>query len=445
VNRNRIAVWSTVIVSLLLIGWLTWFLLSIFFSPAQPKPPANTSPATFFPITSPGITPPPAGTDSGEDPNARRVVPRLRQLSDAPTAGMVAFDDGGLGSTGGLPRASVTVFRWIDRATGHIYEARENDSTKTRVSNTTIPGVQEGFFSKDGKSVVARYLRADNETVETLVGQIESVTEKTSNGYVYNETRLVSRHLQPNILAAGDAPGEDAFYILTENPTGGSVLSVGRYSTGTPIAIFQSPLAQWAVSWSSTTLALRTKADSETDGYLFFVDLDADASEKVIEDRQGLTTSINPAGTYALFSETVDNDLRLWLKDLKTGEERLLELRTLPEKCAWDPVDEATVYCGAPDFYVRGPYPTNWYQGRFSFDDNIWRIDVDRENYDLLYDTRVGEETFDVWRPVAAPDGGHLLFLNKRDLTLWALDVNAEVPQSEGGAAGAEPAPSATI
>lgn len=354
---------------------------------------------------------------------------------------MIAFNDAG--TRGGLPRAQTTIFRWIDRATGHIYEARENDNTTTRVSNTTVPGVQEGFFSKNGLSVVMRYLRADNETVETLVGQIESVTEKTTNGYVYNETRLVTRYLQPNILAAGDAPGKDSFYILTEKPGGGSALSVGEYATGTPTSIFESPLAQWIVSWSSTTLAMRTKADPEAPGYLYLVNPTTDVTEKVIENRQGLTTSINPAGTYALFSETVGNDLRLWLKDIEGGEERLLELRTLPEKCAWDPVVETVVYCGAPDFYVRGPYPTNWYQGRFSFDDNIWRIDVAREDYDILYDTRVEEETFDVWRPLAAPNGGHFLFINKRDLTLWALDLTADVPAAGGGTASSTP--SATI
>jgi hypothetical protein len=435
VNSRRLLLWAAIVAFLFLVGWLAWFLLSLFFGPSEPKPPANTSPSTFFPITSPGIAPRPTTTVDLNDPNARRVVPRLRQLSDAPTAGMVAFEDK---NSGGLLRAKTTVFRWIDRATGHIYEAHENDNTETRVSNTTVPGVQEGFFSKDGQSVVARYLRADNETVETLVGQIESVTEKTTNGYVYNETRLVTRYLQPNILATGDGPGEDSFYTLTENPEGGSILSVGEYATGTPSAVFESPLAQWSISWSSTTLAIRTKADNETPGYLYFVATGDDTLEKVIEDRQGLTTSINPAGTYVLFSETVGNDLHLWVKDLATGEERMLELRTLPEKCAWDPTAETVVYCGAPDFYVRGPYPTNWYQGRFSFDDNIWRIDVDREDYEILYDTRDGEETFDVWRPLTAPDGGHLLFLNKRDLTLWALDVTAEVPAAGGDTAAAD-------
>lgn len=442
-NRRRFLIWSLIIASLLLVGWLAWFVLSYFFGPSDPKAPANTSPAAFFPITAPGVTPRASTTpDDTNAPNTRRALPRLRQLSDAPTAGMVAYDEKG---SGGLARAKTTVFRWIDRATGHIYEAHDNDSTKTRVSNTTVPGVQEGFFSKDGQSVVERYLRADNETVETLVGQIVATTEKTSNGYVYNDTRLVTRYLQPNILAAGDAAGEDSFYILTRNPGGGSILSEGKYSTGTPKSIFESPLAQLAVLWSSSTLAIQTKADSETPGYLYLVNPATGSDEKIIENRQGLTALVNPAGTYALFSETVENDLHLWVKNLKTGDERLLELRGLPEKCAWDPGEETVVYCGAPDFYVRGPYPTNWYQGRFSFDDNIWRIDVARETYKIFYDTREEEETFDVWRPLVAPDGGHLLFLNKRDLTLWSLDLNAPVPTPESGAAGGSATSSAGI
>lgn len=427
-NRHRVFVWALILAGFILVGWLAWAILAFFFGPKDPeKPSTSWVPSTFFPIVSPGIPPTNVPDEPGDDPN-RRNVPRLRQLSDAPTAGMVAFEYRE-GSAGFL-RASQTVFRWIDRATGHIYEARAEDATKTRVSNTTIPGVQEGFFSDDGKSVVARYLRADNETVETLVGQIETVTEQTSNGYVYSETKLVTRFLSPGIVEVGDAPRDGTFYTLEKSLGGGSTLSIGSYATGTPRSVFSSPLSQILVFWASSTLAIQTKANPDTPGFLFLANTSTGEAEKIIEDRRGLTVSINPAGTRALFSETINNDLRLWTKNLKTGDERLLELRTLPEKCAWHPTNEEIVYCGAPDFYVRGPYPTNWYQGRFSFDDNIWSINVESEDYKIFYDTRTEEETFDIWKPQTSPDGNNLLFLNKRDLTLWVLDLQAEVPQA---------------
>jgi hypothetical protein len=254
------------------------------------------------------------------------------------------------------------------------------------------------------------------------VGQIESVTETTSSGYVYNETKLVTRYLEPGLAAAGDAPAPDTFYALADRGDGSEVL-FGRYSTGTPVSAFESPLSDWIVHFAGQALALQTKANVDATGYFFEVG-PGGTLDKVIDGRQALTVSVNPTGTRALFSETVDNDLRLWSKNLETGEERLLELRGLPEKCAWSPVAPSTAFCGAPDFYVRGEYPTNWYQGRFAFDDNIWRFDVDMENYELLHDTRTNDETFDVWKPLVTPDGEHLLFSNKRDLTLWALEVD---------------------
>jgi Tol biopolymer transport system component len=148
---------------------------------------------------------------------------------------------------------------------------------------------------------------------------------------------------------------------------------------------------------------------------------------------------VNPAGTKALFSETSGGNILLWVKDFSNGTEKLLELKTLPEKCAWSPTEEDVVYCGAPDFYVRGAYPTNWYQGRFSFDDNIWRIETTQERYVLLVDTRENEDTFDVWKPQVSPNGKFFTFFNKRDLTLWSLDVSSEsaVVAPESGAAGA--------
>ena len=431
-DRRKWLTWVLVIAALALVGFLTWLILGFFFGPSKTGDPGSSwSPGSFFPVSSSGVTPAGGGTGSGPSTDAgpRRGVPKLRQLSDVPTSGMVAFDKS---EGGGGFRTKSAIFRWIERATGHIYEARSTNPTKTRISNTTIPGIQEAFFSDDGKSVVARYLRADNETIETLVGQVQPVTGTTNNGYVFNETKLVTRFLAPNIAAAGDAPRDGYFYTLTDLD-GGSVVSLVPYGTSSvATTIFESPLSQWAVTWVGDSLALRTKADATHIGFLFSAAPGTDGTEKIIDGRIGLTALVNPKGTRALFSETVGNDLHLWEKNLETGDERLFKLRALPEKCAWSPVEETVVYCGAPDFYVRGEYPTNWYQGRFSFDDNIWRIDVDKEKYKVLHDTRVSDETFDVWKPSMSPGGDFLLFLNKRDLTLWSLDVRDDVKLPTG-------------
>lgn len=418
-NRRKLAKWLIVAAILAAVGFASWFVLSLFFGKSESAPGDSWVPSIFFPISSPGN--PSNGDDRPVSPIERLQVPKLRQLSDVPTAGMVAFTQPEKSS---LLKAGATIFRWIERGTGHVYESKSNDTTKTRISNTTIPGIQEAFFSRDGEYVVGRYLRPNNETIETFVGSIESVTETSDAGYVFNETKLVTRFLEPNILAAGDSPKDGYFYKV--NPLGqGSSVSLAAYATSSSIKLFDSPLSQWIVSWASTTLTLQNKADSNKPGYLFSVDEGTGKTEKVIGRRNGLTTLVNPEGTRALFSETTQNDLRLWVKNLESGEERLLELRTLPEKCAWSPTEEDTVYCGAPDFYARGPYPTNWYQGRFSFDDNVWKINSGTEDYTLLHDSRTSDETFDVWKPSVSPDGDYLLFLNKNDLTLWSLETAA--------------------
>ena len=438
-NRRRILNWTLLLAAVALFGWLVWLLLSFFFGGKDLSKPSAWVPSTFFPASGPGIQPPDSGTTTPETPN-RRVVPKLRQLSNVPTSGAVSFEkvQAGIGL-----RVTATVFRWIERATGHIYETRGDDTTKTRISNTTVPGIQEAFFSDDGQSVVARYLRDDNQTIETLVGKIEATTGTSDNGYVYNENKLVTRFLGPNIAAAGDSPESGFFYTLTAQGSG-SAVSLSRYATATSVTIFESPLSQWVVSWASTTLTLRTRADSEHAGYLFAVDTRTGTSEKILDARVGLTSLVNPAGTRMLFSETSEGNLLLWVKDLENGEERLLELKTLPEKCAWSPTEESVVYCGAPDFYVRGQYPTNWYQGRFAFDDNLWRIETSQERYTLLLDTRVDEETFDVWKPLVSPNGNFFLFFNKRDLTLWSLDVSGSTARDAAKQAPESAAPPAT-
>jgi len=63
------------------------------------------------------------------------VIPILRKISEEPIGGYIASTT-----------ASSTIVRYIDRGTGHIYEARDDTNIIEKLSNTTIPRVYWGRF-----------------------------------------------------------------------------------------------------------------------------------------------------------------------------------------------------------------------------------------------------------------------------------------------------------
>jgi len=415
-RRNWIIVGSVAVAVVALGAW--WLLFGQGEEESRNVPSGAGGGFSFFPISGGGL---PRGfvTPEGEDVDAGTRIPTLRQLSETPTAGAIAYSRPSAGGAGG----SAVYFRWVERATGHIFETGERDLTRSRISNTTVPSVQEAVFSGDAEKVLLRYLRPDGETIETALGRVKAVTTTTSDGLVYSDTKLETEFLEPGIAQVAASPDGTKFAKLS----GGGAVSVAPFDgVGSGVSIFTSPLSEWNLSWPATgQISLTTKPAPGVGGYLFSVDPATGASEKVLEAVPGLVALVNPRGTRILYSTSGGGDLDLRALNLATGEDRPLELKGLPDKCAWSRVDEATVYCGAPDRFFRGGYPTNWYQGLISFTDNLWRIDVDTERYDFLFDSATEPQRFDAYRLTVSPNDEFLVFANKQDLTLWSLDLRA--------------------
>lgn len=414
-NVIRITIGFLVVAAIALLAW--WIA---YGRPGEGARNVPSSPEgyDFFPITgAPSFPPTGTGTEAIPTPGGR--LPVLRQISETPTSGVVAFRRADTGTRAGQ---QTTFFRWVERATGHIFEMRADGSGKTRISNTTLPGIQEALFSGDGDRVLLRYVAADDQTIETVLGQLRPVTATTSDGRIYSDTRLVTTFLPRNIAQVAPSPDGQSFAELLEGLVGS--VRVASFADGSSAPLFESPISEWNLGWpGADEISLTTRGSHGEPGYLYLVNRQSGASEKVLERIPGLSALVNPAGTRVLYSASIGGDLSLSVLDVETGISAPLEIRGLPDKCAWSRTAESVVYCGQPDEYYRGEYPDNWYRGQVSFVDNIWRIDVDRGTYRFLHDVRVDPIQLDVWRPYVSADDEYLLFTNKSDLTLWSLNL----------------------
>ncbi len=103
-----------------------------------------------------------------------------------------------------------------------------------------------------------------------------------------------------------------------------------------------------------------------------------------------------------------------------------ITLKTLPEKCVWSQLNNSVVYCAVPDSIPRATYPDQWYQGIVSFSDSIWMINTKTGvTKDLAPLRQISNGDIDAINLSLDSKEDYLTFMNKRDLSLWGLQLNA--------------------
>jgi len=218
---------------------LIWYFLFSGGGATQTGPGNNQQ--NLFPF-GPGSATNGGKGNNGQNGNATTTInlggphapatPRLRHISFVPTAGAVAFDI----STSTNATTTTTVFiRWIERATGHIFETPSESLTVNEISNTTIPKIHEALWSSDGNNVILRYLKDDQTTIRTFWAKVISGVspEKAMEGSFF-----------PDDINNVSVFGNKLFYVK-ENPDGAQGIEA-NIDGSSKVEIFDSTFGDWA-------------------------------------------------------------------------------------------------------------------------------------------------------------------------------------------------------
>lgn len=430
---RKILGWTIFILIFAFIGFVIWLFFLRGDETSTSYTPTSRS-EDFFPTNIPGLTP---DGEINSDPNRtdftnRNLIPRLRQLSQVPTAGSVAFKRTGntsrpvINEDGSetVAQSSYNVFRYIERATGHLYEAREDSLTQTRLSNTTIPRVFDAMFSPNGENVVLRILNEDQETVETLSAKVtaKATTSPSSGVMMADGFALEGPYLAKNLIDATIYSGGISYLIPQNN--GGSALITSNFSDLAKKIVFESPLKNWVLSRiNQNSILLTTKADSRTNGFSYLINSNG-TSKKIVGDMPGMTSLMSPNEKWLIYSLSRNNEFTTFALNTETNETKRFGVTTLPEKCVFSQQNSDVLYCAGPSEMPRVSLPESWYQGTVSLNDNLWKIDLSSQNYEqILGDKEEVDQSFDMIKLEISPDDNFLLFVNKKDLTLWSLET----------------------
>lgn len=347
--------------------------------------------------------------EGGSDTSTEEIpVASIFKLSDTPVAGAVIF-----------ARNGRQVARYIERATGHIYEvslpsATSSSAEKVRITNTTIPKIYEAYFRADGNAVLTRTLREDTDAVEN---NALLLTPPTSTSTADTFHRITSTPIRGNMDSVA-AAGNSLFYALRD----ASSIAASAFDGTGQRTLLSSAFAGWRLAAAGTSLIAYTKASAFAPGYAYSLNTTNGALTKVAGPLNGLVAVTNPAGNRLVYSYIQNGATRTFAKTLPSGEPTAITPGTLAEKCVWSATDIAMLYCGVPENGVGGGEPDNWYRGASRFSDRIWSFNTNTNISQVIAEpAETNDVEIDAIELKLSPNEAYLIFTNRNDYTLWAL------------------------
>lgn len=348
-----------------------------------------------------------------------------------------------------LTNEEKTYVRYVEKATGHIYDADVIERQPIKLSNTTIPRIQEAvWLPTNPDTVILRYLNSTNAEIQTFLATVIDDETKDENLELTEDDRVDSKRIEgsflpDDILELAVSPvDERIFYLIHANGTTKGIIRTPQGDTET---VYTSPLKEVRPQWvADNRITITTNASAEVEGLHFIVNLDKETTKLIYSNLPALTTNGNQFKTkLALFSRNNKVPL-LQTIDTETNQVRRMPFVTLPEKCIWSDFEETVIYCAVPNTVPRNNYPDNWYKGVLTFTDTLWRINTLTDEIVQLagpaqFDELGAKEGVDAVDLRLHPDEEHLTFINKKDHTLWAYSLEQFKPQQEAARAALTP------
>lgn len=378
---------------------LLFFLLLglVYFLFIQKKTPSQTinPPQDVFRIESSARNTTTSPKDFVMNDTVQQQAQRdLVQIDDTPVAGAAFFSLASSTAT-----STQQVIRFIRKENGNLYQYNRDSGEKTRLSNTTFPGIIKTLWFDAPDKVALQYINKDNE-LETYLATL--VDGGLSGTFLEKNISASTSYKNTLVTAVSDTQGTT---VTTRGSDGNSAQDIIR----TPLGQILIPKV------TKKAVYILSKPVSAFPGVLYSYSRTSSKEERVVGDVLGLTALPNNDGSWILYSSSANRKLQTFALNTKTRESIPLPITTLPEKCVWGE-EPFVIYCGVPNNLPDVTYPESWYQGKVSFTDSLWRT-----NLETRVTTAVSffdnDGPFDITNMKFTDNT--LLFINKRDGTLW--------------------------
>lgn len=295
---------------------------------------------------------------------------------------------------------------FVEKKNGHIYKMPLDTKVQDKVSNSTIPNIYESFFNSTANTVVYRYLSQEN-AISSFMATLGEVRGDflPQDAYDFSVSKDKTR-----------------FFFVTKN-NNGALGVIGYFGNPTKRDfVFNSPFTEWISDWDANgRIFLTTKPAYNVTSNMFLLNTTNKTITKIFGGVTGLTTMINPNGSTVLFSSTANVSPKITTFDISKHTMRDLDTYGLSDKCIWSR-NSIDVYCAVPNSIKGNQYPDIWYQGLVSFDDYFVKINT-QTGEKVTIANSIGETPIDGINLFLNNKEDTLFFTNKKDFTLWSLDL----------------------
>ncbi|MCX6703344.1 MAG: hypothetical protein NTV02_01475 [Candidatus Zambryskibacteria bacterium] len=324
---------------------------------------------------------------------------KVRLISNEPIAGSIF-----IASTTG------DIVRYIEKATGHVFDVPTYENKTTRISNTTIPQIYKAEFTESGAGFIAQYIK-DTDSIETFYGKL------TGEGV---EKNIVGTILSRSIISFTVSPDGKNIFTL-EGRVAGSEGYVSKPDGSNKKLIWSSPLKEFIpLFMSNTQVSLTSKPHSSSVGVMFRINTGTGSKDTLLSNELNLSTLPNTNQASVLYS----NSTSLLNFNMLTGSATELSPKTFPEKCVWAST-KSFVYCAVPKSNIGGGSLYSWYRGEVSYSDDIWEYDIVNNIAQKIIDLEdLAGRSIDISTISINKTDSLLLIESKIDGSLWTVKLD---------------------
>jgi hypothetical protein len=364
----------------------------------------------------------------GESPvqkDTTYVAPLLRQISFEPVSGftfysttstttVVSLDEAGM-EVKKEELATTTVVRFQERATGHIYDVFEFIEAPQKVSAITERKIYSTIWSNNKDQFLFQKLAPDNEQIQTSFSKI--VFSTSTEAQLQNTP--ISSSISDFIF---NRKANKIIYSVKQGGYSAVFASSPDRTLEKPVVTL--PFVEFILdSINANEVLLTTKASYSAPGYAYILNLTSGTMTKLIGNIPGLLVKISPDKKYYIYTESGQSRPVVRYVNSTTGVTKNLLINTIPEKCIFPNKINTNAYCFGSLLYSAGKYPDDWYKGKVTNSDTLYNIEFETELVDITYNFNGDNLDFDVINPQITDDDKFIIFQNKKDLTLWSLNV----------------------
>lgn len=372
-------------------------------------------------------------------------IPSLRQISNNPVSGFIIFDEvstttnelvnnteeGGATTTEEIVETK-TIYRFVNRSNGNIFETDSKKMSVDRISNRTIPKIQESIFSKDGENIIHRFLESSDNIKSIFVEILEEDNQNISATSTATSTNsnensdenfldLEVTNLASGIKDIGMHSNGLVFYTTAnQSNLSGYLFDVDNVFQQS--RFINSDLTQVDIEWfKDNSILIGTKPSDYSNGLLFEYNIDSQERKKILDGGIGFNFIAKENTNNIIYSNYLGGNIESYYFNTETRELVDLDMSTIvSDKCAWSNLSDDVIYCAIPNNISGLGYPNLWHQGQVSFNDSLYMIDV-KSGIKIKLEGLEGD--FDIKNPQVSDNDEYITFINKKDLTLWSLDI----------------------